>query len=462
MDTQTRETTAPHLPPDCRLHSAEELERLRSGLLATRNGSRTSIFLCAGSGCRARGAVEVADALQREIASRQLEDQVQLRLTGCHGYCEGAPLLVIGPNRLVYEHVGPKDVAEILDRTVVGGEVIERLCHRVNGCTFPLEGQHPFYASQTRLLLGMNGRIDPTAIHDYIAEGGYRAVAKVLTELKPEQVVERIIASGLRGRGGGGFPTGVKWRSCRDAPSDDGVRYIICDADEGDPGAFMDCALMEGNPHAVIEGMIIGAWAIGTPGRPAGYVYIRDEYPVAREHLAIALDQAREHGLLGRDILGSGLDFDISISRGGGAFVCGESTALMASVEGDVGEPRAKHIHTVVSGLNERPTDLNNVETWANVPLIIDRGVERYASMGTGDVAGNPWGGSKGTKIFSLVGKVKNTGLVEVPMGTTLRQIVFDIGGGIKDDRPFKAVQTGGPSGGCLPSTSTGSPRRAR
>ena len=353
----------------------KELERFRTGLLVNRDGSPKPIFLCTGAGCRARGAGEVAEALRQGIAERQLEDQVELRLTGCHGYCEGAPLLVVGSDGLMYENVTPKDIPEVLEKTVVEGETIERLCHRSNGAVLPLEEQHPFYANQARLLLSINARIDPTTIHDSIAEGGYRAAAKVLTELTPEQVITRITASALRGRGGGRFPTGVKWRSCREAPSPDGVRYIICNADEGDPGAFMDCALMEGNPHSVIEGMIIGAYAIGTPGRPVGCVFIRDEYPVAREHLAVALEQARDYGLLGPDILGSGFGFDISISRGDGAFRCGEPAALTRSTERNVSKPRAKSIHTVVSRLHARPTDLNNVETWANVPLIFNHRV---------------------------------------------------------------------------------------
>ncbi len=289
-----------------------------------------------------------------------------------------------------------------------------------------------------RMIFGNNGSIDPTRIEDYLAVGGYRALSKALFTMSPEKIIQEVKKANLRGRGGGGFPAGVKWETCRNAPGD--IRYVICNADEGDPGAYMDRSLLEGNPHSVLEGMIIGAYAIGSH---EGYIYVRNEYPLAVVNIGIAIEQARELGLLGKNILGSGFDFDVKISRGGGAFVCGESTALMASLEGNVGEPRAKHIHTVISGLWDRPSNLNNVETWANVPVIIDRGADWYAQIGTE--------GSKGTKIFSLVGKVNNTGLVEVPMGITLREIVYDIGGGIPGGKKFKAVQTGGPSGGCIP-----------
>ncbi len=296
----------------------------------------------------------------------------------------------------------------------------------------------PFYKKQMRLVFGANGYIDPTKIDDYLTVGGYAALAKVLFKFSPEEVIEEVKKSGLRGRGGGGFPTGIKWQSCRRAHGD--IRYIICNCDEGDPGAFMDRSLMEGNPHSVLEGMIIGAYAVGAH---QGYIYIRNEYPMAVRNAEMAIRQAEEYGLLGENILGSGFDLTIKINRGGGAFVCGESTALMASIEGKVGEPRAKYVHTVEKGLHDRPTVLNNVETWANVPLIINRGADWYSQIGTE--------GSKGTKIFSLVGKINNTGLVEVPMGITLREIIYDIGGGIPGGRKFKAVQTGGPSGGCIP-----------
>ncbi|MFH1639292.1 MAG: NADH-ubiquinone oxidoreductase-F iron-sulfur binding region domain-containing protein, partial [Chloroflexota bacterium] len=320
-------------------------------------------------------------------------------------------------------------------------KLVDRLLYETDdGQKVVHESDIPFYKHQDREIFGSNRFIDPNNIDDYIALGGYGALVKALFEMTPQQVLDEIKEAKLRGRGGGGFPTGVKWESCRDAPSRDGIRYTICNADEGDPGAYMDRSLVEGNPHSVMEGMLIGAYAIGSHD---GYIYVRHEYPLAAKNLSIALEQAREYGFLGQDILGSGFDFDIKISKGGGAFVCGESTALMASLEGRIGEPRHKHIHSAVSGLYGRPSNLNNVETWANVPAIVNRGADWYREKGTD--------GSKGTKIFSLVGKINNTGLVEVPMGITVREMIYDIGGGIPGGRRFKAVQTGGPSGGCIP-----------
>jgi NADH:ubiquinone oxidoreductase subunit F (NADH-binding) len=304
----------------------------------------------------------------------------------------------------------------------------------------------PFFADQTLIVLRNRGLINPEIIDECIARGGYQAIAKVLTSMTPDDVIREIKASGLRGRGGGGFPTGIKWETCKNMPGD--VHYVICNADEGDPGAFMDRSTIESDPHAVIEGMLIGAYAIGST---EGYVYIRNEYPIALERLQTAIKQAREYGLLGKKVFNKDFDFDIKVVRGAGAFVCGESTALMASIEGRPGEPRAKYVHTIERGLWDKPTCLNNVETWANVPQIILRGAQWFNSIGTGDVSADPWGGSKGTKVFSLAGKVNNTGLIEVPMGITLRKIIFDIGGGIKDGKKFKAVQTGGPSGGFIP-----------
>jgi NADH:ubiquinone oxidoreductase subunit F (NADH-binding)/ferredoxin len=330
-------------------------------------------------------------------------------------------------------------VNEILDETVVGGGIIERLLY-VDEKNRKIEKveEIPFYKKQKRLIFGDNRKICPTEIRDYIAVGGYSALAKVLQAMSPEKVIEEIKKSGLRGRGGGGFPTGKKWEYCRNAQGE--PKYVISNADEGDPGAYMDRSLLEGNPHSVIEGMLIGAYAIGSG---EGYIYVRNEYPLAVTNAGIAIEQAEEYGFLGEGILGSGFDFDIRIVRGGGAFVCGESSALMASLEGKVGRPKAKYVHTVEKGLWNKPTNLNNVETWANVPLIIRKGAEWYSRIGTRK--------SKGTKIFSLVGKINNTGLVEVPMGMTLREIIYDIGGGIPNGKKFKAVQTGGPSGGCLP-----------
>ncbi len=399
------------------------------------------IYLCAGTGCRAGGAMAVAGAMRAEIDARGLGDKVQLKLTGCQGLCEKGPLVVHHPSGVFYQTLTPKDVPEILKTTIEAGDVVERLLYRAprTGEVIRLEKDIPFYRHQNKILFDLNGRIDPFDIDDYLANGGYQSLAKALA-MDPVKVLAQVKESGLRGRGGGGFPTGRKWETCRNAPAPEGIRYVICNADEGDPGAFMDEGIIEGNPHRVIEGMVIGAWAIGGTH---GYVYIRNEYPLAVETLTRAIEDARRYGFLGGDILGSGMSFDIKINRGGGAFVCGESTALMASIEGEVGEPRAKHIHTVVQGLYNRPTTLNNVETWANVPLIVDRGAGWFAGIGTK--------GSTGTKIFSLVGKVCNTGLVEVPMGITLRSLIYDVGGGIIGGKEFKAVQTGGPSGGAIP-----------
>ena len=397
-----------------------------------------SIAVCGGTGCQAYGCQAVAHALEQEIKRAGVDDRVKFLQTGCHGFCERGPIVVIRPEDIFYQNVAVEDVADIVAQSVLKGEVVDRLLYRdTSEKPIVKESEIPFYAGQQRIIFGDNGFVSPESIDDYVQRGGYQALAKAL-KMEPTTIIEEIKASGLRGRGGGGFPTGRKWETCRKAHGD--TRYVICNADEGDPGAYMDRSLLEGNPHRVLEGMIIGAYAIGAP---EGYVYVRDEYPLAVEHINLAIKQAREREFLGKNILGSGFDFDVRVVRGGGAFVCGESTALMASLEGKAGEPRAKYIHTVESGLWEKPSNLNNVETWANVPLIIEKGANWFASIGTE--------GSKGTKIFSLVGKIRNTGLVEVPMGITLRQIIFDIGGGIPGGKRFKAVQTGGPSGGCLP-----------
>jgi NADH:ubiquinone oxidoreductase subunit F (NADH-binding)/NAD-dependent dihydropyrimidine dehydrogenase PreA subunit len=348
--------------------------------------------------------------------------------------------VIISPDGICYEKVKPEDAAEIIEQTVKEHRVVDRLLHvdPRSGERVELEKEIPFYKMQTRNLLAGNKLIDCTEIDDYIAIDGYQPLVKVLTEMSPEQLISEIKNAGLRGRGGAGFPTGIKWARCRKAPGD--TKYVICNADEGDPGAYMDRSVLEGNPHSVLEGMIIGAYAIGAA---QGYVYVRLEYPLAIEHLSIAVEQARERGLLGSNILKSGFDFDVQISRGSGAFVCGEETALMASIEGRRGMPRPRPPYPAQSGLWGKPTNINNVETWANVPVIIRQGAREYAKIGTET--------SKGTKIFSLVGKINNTGLVEVPMGITLREIVEDIGGGIPGGKQFKAVQTGGPSGGCIP-----------
>ena len=365
-----------------------------------------------------------------------------MRFTGCRGLCERGPIVTIQPQGIFYQRVQEKDVPLILSETVEKGKILDHLLYEdmITKRKVTSEKDIPFYKAQNRLVLGNNGQIEPTKIEDYIGIGGYQALSKALFEMKPEQIINEVKASGLRGRGGAGFPTGKKWEDCRNTSGD--IKYIICNCDEGDPGAYMDRSLLEGNPHSVIEGMIIGAYAIGGSH---GYIYVRHEYPLACKNAEIAITQARKAGLLGKNILGSGFDFDLEIAKGGGAFVCGESTALIASIEGRIGEPRSKQIHLVEQGLWGKPTNLNNVETWANVPLIINKGSQWFSSIGTDT--------SKGTKIFSLVGKVKNTGLVEVPMGITLQKIIFDIGGGQQDGRKIKAVQTGGPSGGCIPAS---------
>jgi NADH:ubiquinone oxidoreductase subunit F (NADH-binding)/(2Fe-2S) ferredoxin/Pyruvate/2-oxoacid:ferredoxin oxidoreductase delta subunit len=423
-----------------KIKTPQELEKLRQSILTEQRPDRTQITVCGGTGCLSNGSEQVAAAFAEEMKKQGLNGKVNLKKTGCHGFCERGPLVTIHPLDIFYQRVSEKDTAEIVAETLVQGKVVERLLY-ADPKTEEKITRHdeiPFYKHQMRIALRNNGRIDPTDIRDYIANGGYAALAKALTSMTSEEIMRTIEKSGLRGRGGGGFPAGRKWRSCRDAHGD--VRYVVCNGDEGDPGAFMDRSIMEGDPHSVIEGMIIGALAIGSS---QGFIYVRNEYPLAVKNLNIALGQAREYGFLGKNLFNTGFNFDVRINRGGGAFVCGESSALMASLEGRAGEPRAKYIHTVERGLYDKPTNLNNVETWANVPVIITRGADWFASLGTP--------GSKGTKVFSLVGKVKNTGLVEVPMGITLRDIIYKIGGGILKDRDFKAVQTGGPSGGCIP-----------
>ena len=396
------------------------------------------ITICAGTGCRAYGSLKVKEALEAEIKKQNMN--VEVLATGCFGFCEKGPMVVVHPHKYFYHQVKVEDVPEIVSKTVANGEVISRLLYRHPDTKKTLfrEEDLPFYKKQLRVVFGSNGMIDPTRIEDYLAIDGYQALGKALSEMTPEGVISEVKKAGLRGRGGGGFPTGVKWEGVRRAHGE--PKYVIANGDEGDPGAYMDRSLMEGNPHSVIEGMIIGSYAVGAQD---GYIYVRNEYPLAVMHLTMAIAAAREAGILGKNILGTDFSFDIHIKKGAGAFVCGESSALFASIEGRAGEPRAKYVHAVEKGLWNKPTVLNNVETWANVPLIINRGADWYASIGTEK--------SKGTKIFSLVGKIKNTGLIEVPMGTTLYEIIYDMGGGISNDRKFKAVQTGGPSGGCIP-----------
>jgi NADH-quinone oxidoreductase subunit F len=414
--------------------------------LQAKEPQRVVIVSCGTCGV-SRGGTKLVQALGEELARAGTNGGVRLRTTGCLGFCDREPLVIIRPQGFLYAQPKTTDAKEIVEKSVLFGEPVERLFLKdpETGERFRTKEDLPFYRNQTPLVFGANFDIDPTSIEDYIRIGGYSGLVKALTTMKPEQIVEEVTKSGLRGRGGAGFPTGTKWASCRRAPGD--VKYVVCNADEGDPGAYANRGLMEGNPHSILEGMIIGAYAIGAT---QGFVYVRAEYPMAVILIAKAVEEARKLGLLGKRILGTDFSLDIKINRGGGAFVCGESTALMASMEGRAGEPRAKHVHTAERGLWDRPTTLNNVETWANIPLIINRGADWFTRIGTGDVSKTPWGGSKGTKIFSLVGKVKNSGLVEVPMGITLREIVYKIGGGIKDGKKFKGVQTGGPSGGVL------------
>jgi len=423
-----------------RINSPAELEELRKGILSKRDPNKPCITLCSGTACHASGSKEVAASIEEEIKKQGLSAKVDFRKTGCHGFCEKGPIIVIHPEKICYLQIEPKDIPEIISQTIKGKKVIERLLYTDPSTNEKIvhEFEIPFYKNQERLVFGSNGEIDPASIDDYLALGGYSALAKALFQMTPEQVLEEVKKSNLRGRGGGGFPAGRKWEECRNAPGE--IKYVIVNADEGDPGAYMDRSLLEGNPHSVLEGLTIGAYAIGSH---EGYIYVRQEYPLAVENVGIAIQQAKEHGFLGENIFGSGFDFTVKVHRGAGAFVSGESSALMTAIEGRVGEPRPKYIHTAIKGVRDRPSCLNNVETWATLPLIINKGADWFAQLGTE--------GSKGTKIFSLVGKVNNTGLVEVPMGITLRDIIYKLGGGIPGGKKFKAVQTGGPSGGCIP-----------
>jgi len=419
--------------------SIGEFEWYRNKICALEDVGKTHIDVCM-TGCRAYGAAELRDALEEEVKKQGLSSQIEIRSTGCHGICAKAPVMYIDPLGVQYQEVNPEDAAEIVDLTLKKNQLIDHLAYRddLTGNPIYYRSQIPFYKKQVKRVLANCGRIDPTRIDHYIANGGYQAIVKALSKMKPAQVIDEVTAAKLRGRGGAGFPTGMKWKFARQAEGN--PKYIICNADEGDPGAFMDRAVLEGDPHAVIEGMLIGAYAIGAE---YGYIYVREEYPIAVEHLKLALEQMKELGLLGENILGCGFNFDIFLKMGAGAFVCGEETALMASIEGGRGMPRARPPFPAQAGLNGKPTNINNVETWANIPLIIKNGVEWYTQVGTEK--------SKGTKIFSLAGKVNNTGLVEVPIGAAIRDVVFDIGGGIPKGRQFKAVQMGGPSGGCVP-----------
>ncbi len=401
---------------------------------------RAHVLVCGGTGCSSSGSAELIKRFEEQIAKNGLDKEVKVVRTGCFGLCEAGPVVIVYPEGTFYSRIRPDDVDEIVSEHLLKGRIVQHLVYKEKAD----EEQHvtldniDFYRPQMRLALRNCGVIDPENIDEYIAFDGYRALAKVLTEMTPEQVINEVLKSGLRGRGGAGFPTGKKWQFAAASKADQ--KYMICNADEGDPGAFMDRSVLEGDPHSVLEAMAIGGYAIGAS---EGYIYVRAEYPIAVKRLEIAINQAREYGLLGKNIFGSGFDFDIFIRLGAGAFVCGEETALMHSIEGGRGEPKPKPPFPAVRGLFDKPTNINNVETLANIPQIILKGADWFASIGTEK--------SKGTKVFALGGKINNTGLVEVPMGTPLRDIIYKIGGGIPGGKKFKAVQTGGPSGGCIP-----------
>ena len=423
-----------------RLNSPAELEEFRKGILSKRDPDKPSIAICAGTGCLALGNDRVIATFEKEIKKRSLGAKVDIRATGCHGFCEKGPIVVIYPEEICYIQVTPEDVPEIVSQTVVGKKVIDRLIYTSpdTGEKTAHQSEIPFYKNQMRNLISYNTKIDPKSIDDYLAVGGYAALAKALSKLKPEHVLEEIKKANLRGRGGGGFPAGLKWETTRNAPGKE--KYVIVNAHEGEPGAFMDRALFAGNPHSVLEGLIIGAYAIGSH---QGFIYTRHDSPQLRNNIAVALTRAEEYGLLGENILGSGFDFRVEVHLDVGIFVSGESSALMRSIEGKNPEPRPKYIRTSVSGIWEKPSNLNNVETWANVPQIINKGSEWYAGIGTER--------SKGTKLISLSGNIVNTGVVEVPFGTTLREIVYGIGGGIPNGKRLKAIHFGGPMGGAIP-----------
>ena len=434
MSTLTREMFHAY-----QVQAKEDLEASRSAV---------SVLICAGTGCIAGGAMKIYENLKAECESRGLpvyiglkhhtdeEKSLHVKMSGCHGFCEMGPLVHIEPMGIMYIHVKPEDCHEILERTVLGGEIIDRLVYTLDGVEYPRQEDIPFYKKQHRVVLANCGKSDAEDMEEYIAKGGYAAFEKALFEMTGEEICQEILTSGLRGRGGGGFPAGRKWESVRRQDSD--TKYVVCNGDEGDPGAFMDRSVMEGNPHSVLEGMMIAGVAAGAH---EGYIYVRAEYPLAVSRLKTAIAKAEDFGLLGENILGSGFDFRLHVNQGAGAFVCGEGSALTASIEGKRGMPRTKPPRTVEHGLWAKPTILNNVETFANVPGIIRQGSGWYRGIGTEK--------SPGTKAFALTGNVNNTGLIEVPMGTTIREVVFDIGGGIRDGKKFKAVQIGGPSGGC-------------
>lgn len=431
-----------------KLNSRDDLTALREVCRKTFDAEKKKILVCGGTGCVAGGSLNIFDRLRSlleakgisadvELADESHEGSVGMKKSGCHGFCEMGPLVRIEPQGWLYTKVKIDDCEEIVEKTILGGEMIERLVYRQNDQLYPKQEEIPFYKKQTRVVLESCGHINASSIREYIALGGYSALEKALFDMQPDEIINEVSESNLRGRGGGGFKAGRKWASC--AVQKETPRYIVCNGDEGDPGAFMDRSVMEGDPHRLLEGMIIAGIAIGSS---EGYIYVRAEYPLAVDRLRTAIAQAEEVGILGDNILGTDKSFHIHINRGAGAFVCGEGSALTASIEGKRGMPRVKPPRTVEHGLFNKPTNLNNVETYANVPMIITKGAEWYRSIGPEN--------SPGTKAFALTGTIRNTGLIEVPMGTTLREVIFDIGGGMKGGTKFKAVQIGGPSGGCL------------
>jgi NADH-quinone oxidoreductase subunit F len=423
-----------------RLNSAADLEKLRQDILSKRDPDKPCIAICGGAGCLGLGNDRVVRAFKDEIEKQSSADEVEIRVTGCHGFCERGPNVVIYPEAICYIEVTPEDVPEIVSQTVLGKKIIDRLLYAdpASGQKAALQSEIPFYKNQMRNLIGNNSRIDPKSIHDYLAGGGYAALSKALFEMTSKQVLEEIKKANLRGRGGGGFPAGLKWETARNAPGEE--KYVIVNGHEGEPGAFMDRAIFTGNPHCILEGLIIGAYAVGAH---QGFIYTRHDSPQLRENINTALAKAEEYGFLGENILGSGFSFNVEVHFDVGIFVSGESSALMRSIEGKNPEPRPKYIRTSVSGIWNKPSNLNNVETWANVAQIINKGAEWYTSIGTEK--------SKGTKLLSLSGSIRNMGVVEVPFGTTLRQIVYDVGGGIRNGKKLKAVHFGGPMGGSVP-----------
>jgi len=400
---------------------------------------RSHVLVCTGTGCVSSGAKTLKEKMKEELAAKNMSGEIKIVETGCHGFCEKGPIMVVYPEGVFYCQVQPDDIEEIVEEHLLKGRTVERLLFKepMTEEQIPSYQDIDFYKKQQRIALVNCGKIDPENIEEYIALGGYEAAGKVLTEMDPQEVVDTIKDSGLRGRGGGGFPTGLKWQFAKNSEGD--KKYIICNADEGDPGAFMDRSILEGDPHRIIEGMLVGAYAIGAD---EGYVYVRAEYPLAIKRLQKAIEDAEEYGLLGEDIFSSGFNFKLQIKKGAGAFVCGEETALMNSIEGKRGMPTPRPPYPAVKGLWGKPTNINNAESFANIPYIINEGAESFSAIGTE--------GSSGTKVFALTGKINNTGLVEVPMGTTIKEVIFEIGGGITEGKKFKAIQTGGPSGGCL------------